>query len=136
RDLRLPRRPVERRDGRLGAPRGLRLRALRPRRAELRGDGAVRAPPDRDRGHLLVPPVPARRELRRRPDPHAHSRAAGSPVSHRPRIEPVPEGDERPRWSVMIPAYECAGYLVETLESVLAQDPGPDRMQIEVVDDC
>jgi glycosyltransferase involved in cell wall biosynthesis len=56
-------------------------------------------------------------------------------MTHRARIEPVPESVERPRWSVMIPAYECAGYLVETLESVLAQDPGPDRMQIEVVDD-
>lgn len=36
----------------------------------------------------------------------------------------------------MIPTYHCARYLRETLESVLAQDPGPERMQIEVVDDC
>ncbi len=35
----------------------------------------------------------------------------------------------------MIPAYHCARYLGETLRSVLAQDPGPDAMQIEVVDD-
>ena len=35
----------------------------------------------------------------------------------------------------MIPTYHCAGYLRQTLESVLAQDPGPDAMQIEVVDD-
>jgi glycosyltransferase involved in cell wall biosynthesis len=41
----------------------------------------------------------------------------------------------RPRWSVMIPTYNCAGYLRTTLESVLAQDLGPARMQIEVVDD-
>jgi len=41
----------------------------------------------------------------------------------------------RPLWSVMIPAYHCARYLRHTLESVLAQDPGPDAMQIEVVDD-
>lgn len=40
-----------------------------------------------------------------------------------------------PVWSVMIPTYNCAGYLRDTLRSVLAQDPGPGRMQIEVVDD-
>jgi glycosyltransferase involved in cell wall biosynthesis len=36
----------------------------------------------------------------------------------------------------MIPAYNNTPYLRETLTSVLAQDPGPDQMQIEVVDDC
>jgi glycosyltransferase involved in cell wall biosynthesis len=37
----------------------------------------------------------------------------------------------------MIPAYNPrAEYLEETLQSVLQQDPGPDQMQIEVIDDC
>lgn len=54
---------------------------------------------------------------------------------HRAFIAPVPEGIQRPRWSVMIPTYNCAHYLRETLASVLMQDPGPDVMQIEVVDD-
>jgi glycosyltransferase involved in cell wall biosynthesis len=36
----------------------------------------------------------------------------------------------------MIPTHNCAQYLRETLSSVLAQDPGPEHMQIEVVDDC
>jgi GT2 family glycosyltransferase len=57
-------------------------------------------------------------------------------MAHRATISPPPAGMERPLWSVMIPTYNCAGYLRETLETVLSQDPGPERMQIEVVDDC
>jgi len=54
-----------------------------------------------------------------------------------PTIGPLPEGTSRPFWSVMIPIYNCPeDYLRETLESVLSQDPGPDEMQIEVVDNC
>jgi glycosyltransferase involved in cell wall biosynthesis len=54
-----------------------------------------------------------------------------------PYRQPVPPvvADDRPYWSVMIPTYNCAAFLGETLRSVLAQDPGPERMQIEVVDD-
>lgn len=52
-----------------------------------------------------------------------------------PRVEPIAQGG-RPLWSVMIPAFNCAKYLRPCLESVLAQDPGVDRMEIEVVDDC
>jgi hypothetical protein len=50
-------------------------------------------------------------------------------------IAPVPPGEPRPLWSVMIPTYNCADYLRETLASVLRQASGPDQMQIEVVDD-
>ena len=53
----------------------------------------------------------------------------------RQRIDPLPPELERPLWSVMIPTYNCAGFLRETLASVLAQDPGLEEMQIEVVDD-
>ncbi|NMG06417.1 glycosyltransferase [Brasilonema sp. UFV-L1] len=58
------------------------------------------------------------------------------PHPHRPVIPPVPEGVTRPLWSVMIPTYNCAEYLRQTLASVLAQDLGPKVMQITIVDDC
>jgi hypothetical protein len=54
---------------------------------------------------------------------------------NRARLDPVPAGVARPLWSVMIPTYHCARYLRETLTGVLMQDPGPDVMQIEVIDD-
>jgi hypothetical protein len=54
-----------------------------------------------------------------------------------PAISVLPVDNYRPFWSVMIPTYNPrAAYLKETLRSVVAQDPGPDKMQIEVVDDC
>lgn len=54
---------------------------------------------------------------------------------YRATILPVLEGTPKLLWSVMIPTYNCAHYLRETLSSVLVQDPGEDLMQIEVVDD-
>jgi len=36
----------------------------------------------------------------------------------------------------MIPTYHCAALLAETLDSVLTQDPGPQEMQIAVIDDA
>ena len=47
----------------------------------------------------------------------------------------MPLDVQRPTWSVMIPVYNCSGYIKSVLESVLQQDPGIDKMQIEVVDD-
>jgi glycosyltransferase involved in cell wall biosynthesis len=55
--------------------------------------------------------------------------------SFRPRFDALPPDPSRPFWSVMIPTYNCAGYLREALASVLSQDQGPAEMQIEVVDD-
>ena len=53
-----------------------------------------------------------------------------------PFIDPVPDDVGRPFWSVMIPTYNGTDYLREALASVLRQDPGPDQMQIELVDNC
>jgi glycosyltransferase involved in cell wall biosynthesis len=52
-----------------------------------------------------------------------------------PPIAPVSDDVRRPKWSVMIPTFNCATYLERTLKSVLAQDPGPAEMQIMIVDD-
>lgn len=41
----------------------------------------------------------------------------------------------RPLWSVIIPTYNCAKYLKETITSVLKQDRGITNMEIWVVDD-
>ena len=49
-------------------------------------------------------------------------------------LAPLPAAEQGPEWSVMIPTYNRARFLDQTLRSVLAQDPGPERMQIEVID--
>jgi glycosyltransferase involved in cell wall biosynthesis len=53
-----------------------------------------------------------------------------------PTIYPVASHVQRPLWSVMIPTYNCFTYVQAALESVLAQDLGPEQMQIAVIDDC
>ncbi len=53
-----------------------------------------------------------------------------------PQIAARPPDATRPLWSVMLPTYNCTPFLREALRSVLAQDPGPALMQIEVVDDA
>lgn len=53
-----------------------------------------------------------------------------------PVIAPVSPVIVRPRWSVMIPVFNCGGFLELTLQSVLCQDRGQGAMQIEVVDDA
>lgn len=52
-----------------------------------------------------------------------------------PVIQPLPAHINRPRWSVMIPVYNCGIYLKETLAAVLQQALPQEVMQIEVVDD-
>jgi GT2 family glycosyltransferase len=55
---------------------------------------------------------------------------------NRVQVPTIDDGKPRPLWSVLIPCFNCAAYLKLTLESVLYQDPGPDAMEIIVVDDC
>lgn len=54
-----------------------------------------------------------------------------------PFIRAVDNSAHRPRWSVMLPTYNPdAQYLEKTLRSVLEQDPGPESMQIRIIDDA
>ncbi len=53
----------------------------------------------------------------------------------RPAIDPLQTQLPRPLYSVMLPTYEPDQRLRRSLASVLAQAPGPDTMQIAVVDD-
>ncbi|MEX1238223.1 MAG: glycosyltransferase [Cyclobacteriaceae bacterium] len=50
-------------------------------------------------------------------------------------VAPLEAGIYRPLWSVMIPVYKCSVYLEQARGRVLDQEQGPERMQIEVVDD-
>ena len=46
------------------------------------------------------------------------------------------EGARRPFWSVIVPLYNRREYLKQCLTSVLEQDPGPQEMEIIIVDDA
>lgn len=62
--------------------------------------------------------------------------AALAATRRRPRIAPITDDGARPRWSVMIPTCDDGELLREALASVLAQDPGPEVMQVAVIDDA
>ena len=51
------------------------------------------------------------------------------------KLTPLALNIKCPLWSVLIPTYNCAQYLRETLASILAQDPGEEVMEIIIVDD-
>lgn len=54
-----------------------------------------------------------------------------------PKISPVTDCVSRPFWSVLIPTFNPdEALLTETLQSLLQQDPGPEEMEIWVVDDA
>jgi glycosyltransferase involved in cell wall biosynthesis len=49
--------------------------------------------------------------------------------------KPAPADARRPLVSIMIPTYEPQRFLIDAVRSVLAQDLGPELMQIAIVDD-
>ena len=54
---------------------------------------------------------------------------------HYIKINQIADEVKRPLWSVIIPTYNCAEFLKQTLQSVLVQDPGEEVMEIIVIDD-
>ena len=54
-----------------------------------------------------------------------------------PPIAALAPDSSRPLWSVMLPTYNPdIAYLEQTLRGVLDQDPGPEAMQIRIIDDA
>lgn len=51
-------------------------------------------------------------------------------------LPPVPAGEKRPFWTVIVPICNRLEYLEKCLNSILDQDPGPEAMEIIVQDDC
>ncbi|NJK97904.1 MAG: glycosyltransferase family 2 protein [Bacteroidales bacterium] len=49
------------------------------------------------------------------------------------KIKPV---ENKFLWSVIIPTRNCANFLKTTIQSILCQYPGSEKMEIIVVDDC
>src|SRR5262245_8949670 len=108
----------------------------------------IRAPAGSGARLALLLALPGRPAVQRARDGEARARArrtapapgrcvvpSMSASPHRAQIMPVPAAVARPLWSVMIPTFNCNAFLRAALEGVLAQDPGPEAMQIEVVDD-
>lgn len=90
---------------------------------------------DRDTSAIAATPGRLVRPGPRRDDPVRSSMNIAAPPSV-PTIAKLPEATgPRPEWSVMIPTYNASDFLEPALRGVLAQDPGPDRMQIALVDD-
>jgi len=57
-------------------------------------------------------------------------------MANPPVIPPLKEaGSPRPFWSVMIPTYNPRSNFWRNADEHPSADPGPDQMQIEVVDD-
>jgi len=62
--------------------------------------------------------------------------AAAENTHHVLYPEALARDAQRPKWSVLIPSYNCAHYLELALESVLAQNLPPSEMEILVIDDA
>ncbi len=62
--------------------------------------------------------------------------AGARPLTEPPAIPARRAGGTRPLLSVMIPTYRPSEHLLETVRSVLQQDPGSPGMQIEIIDDA
>ena len=61
---------------------------------------------------------------------------SGVRIQSTAKLEPISNDQPRPFWSVIVPLYERRHYLKQCVDSILDQDPGPDEMEILVVDDA
>ncbi len=107
------------------------------------GPGELLDPSDPWDRHPFLDPEAGPKPTPRRDDPDGPQRQRAVVEyserhrAHVPVIPPVPGTESRPLWSVMFPVWESRpDYLIEAIKGVLDQDPGPDHMELVVLDDA
>ncbi len=123
------------RAGRVRLPSRAKLHEIRP--------GEQLDPSDPWDRHPFLDPEAGPKPIPQRDDPDGPERQLAvinyseRHRAHVPVIPPVAHAESRPLWSVMFPVCDPhPDHLIEALQGVLNQDPGPSHMELVVLDDA